>query len=446
MNHKLFSEFKKSTDQEVWAQIHKDLNSLSYDSTLTWESLDGIKIQPFYDRFNANKKKLVNSFPKYWKTSHTIVVKNDLKMALEACKAAKKQDVEIIMLRLSNTTLSIKELVDAFEEIELIFYLIFEIIPPVKFLKELDLKNWIFIFDPITQLAQTGNWLIDQEADLKAWSTLVHAKKRTSYIYIDNRIHQNAGATIPQQLSFALSQAVDYLSRINSSTESVEVVFHVALGSNYFFEIAKIQALKTVFSAILSVYDFKIKYKVIAEPSQRNLTIQDYNVNMLRSTIAMMAGILGGSDVLNNLSYDTAFNKPNEFGDRIAQNQLLILKKESFFDQVTNPAEGSYYIEQLTQEFAEHALNDFKEIEGKNGFMSLLLDEEIQKRISKSAQREQDLFDRGELVLIGVNRYQDFDAPKTKSTRIVEKHNDKTLIDPIRVIRLSEKIEQHDGK
>lgn len=446
MNQKLFSEFKKSTDQDVWTQIHKDLKGLPYDSTLTWESSDGIKTQPFYDRINANRKKLVNSFPQQWKTSHTITLKNDIANSVHACEAAKKQGVEIIIFRLSNSTLSIKELVDALEEIDLTFYVIFEFIPPVELLIKLKLKNWLFLFDPITQLAQTGNWLLNQATDLEAWSLLVNLEKSTSYIYIDNRVHQNAGATIPQQLSYALSQSVDYLSRINSSSEAVEVVFHLALGPNYFFEIAKIQALKTVFSAVLAVYDFKINYKVIAEPSERNLTLQDYNINMLRSTTAMMAGILGGADVLNNLPYDIAFNTPNEFGDRIAQNQLLILKKESFFDQVTNPAEGSYYIEQLTQEFAEYALTGFKEIESKKGFLSLLLVEEIQKQISKSAQKEQDLFDSGALVLVGINRFQDYDAPKTKSTRIDKTYNDKMLIEPIRGIRLSEKTEQHNGK
>jgi len=446
MNQKLFSEFKKSTDQDVWTQIHKDLKGLPYDSTLTWESSDGIKTQPFYDRINANRKKLVNSFPQQWKTSHTITVKKDITNSVHACKAGKKQGVEIIILRLSNSTLPIKELVDALEEIDLTFYVIFEFIPPVELLIKLKLKNWLFLFDPITQLAQTGNWLLNQATDLEAWSLLVNLEKSTSYIYIDNRVHQNAGATIPQQLSYALSQSVDYLSRINSSTEAVEVFFHLALGPNYFFEIAKIQALKTVFSAVLAVYDFKINYKVIAEPSERNLTLQDYNINMLRSTTAMMAGILGGADVLNNLPYDIAFNTPNEFGDRIAQNQLLILKKESFFDQVTNPAEGSYYIEQLTQEFVEYALTGFKEIESKKGFLSLLLVEEIQKQISKSAQKEQDLFDSGALVLVGINRFQDYDAPKTKSTRIDKTYNDKMLIEPIRGIRLSEKTEQHNGK
>ena len=446
MNQKLFSEFKKSTDQDVWTQIHKDLNGLPYDSTLTWESSDGIKTQPFYDRINANRKKLVNSFPKQWKTSHSITVKDDITNSVHACEAAKKQGVEIIILRLSNSTLSIKELLDALEEIDLTFYVIFEFIPPVELLIKLKLKNWLFLFDPITQLAQTGNWLLNQATDLEAWSLLVNLEKSTSYIYIDNRVHQNAGATIPQQLSYALSHSVDYLSRINSSSEAVEVVFHLALGPNYFFEIAKIQALKTVFSAVLAVYDFKINYKIIAEPSERNLTLQDYNINMLRSTTAMMAGILGGADVLNNLPYDIAFNTPNEFGDRIAQNQLLILKKESFFDQVTNPAEGSYYIEQLTQEFAEYALTGFKEIESKKGFLSLLLVEEIQKQISKSAQKEQDLFDTGALVLVGVNRFQDYDAPKTKGTRIDKTNNDKMLIEPIRGIRLSEKTEQLYGK
>tara|TARA_B100000767_G_scaffold274370_1_gene307127 strand:- start:839 stop:2179 length:1341 start_codon:yes stop_codon:yes gene_type:complete len=446
MNQKLFSEFKKSTDQEVWDQIHKDLEGMTDKSILSWKSLDGITTQPFYDRDISKKKKLLNSFPEQWKTSHTITVKEDIKLAFKSCLAAKNQDIDVILLRLSSSVSSITEIVDIFAEINLTFYVIFEFKPPIEILEKLDLRNWIFLFDPITKIAEKGNWIKDEDSDLLAWSRLIHSQKVTSSFYVDNRICQNAGATIPQQLSYALSQAVDYLSRINSSKSEVEVIFHLAVGSNYFFEIAKIQSLKNVFSELISAYDFKITHKIIAEPSERNITLQDYNVNMLRSTTAMMAGILGGADILNNLPYDNVFNNPNKFGDRIAQNQLLILKNESFFDQVTNPAAGSYYIEQLTHELNELTISSFKEIENKSGFLNLLMKGKIQYNISKSAQKEQDLFDTGALVLVGTNRYQDFEASKTKGTRIVKNLDVKTLIDPIKKIRLSEKIEQEYEK
>ena len=154
-------------------------------------------------------------------------------------------------------------------------------------------NNCFLLFDPIASLAKTGDWMTDQKTDMEYWSQLIQNSKQSTPIYVDTRIHQNAGATIPQQLAYGISQAVDYLSLIEpSSIDEVEILFHLAVGSNYFFEIAKIQALKTVFSQVLSIYNFRITFKIIAEPSKRNMTLQDYNNNMLRTTTAMMATLM----------------------------------------------------------------------------------------------------------------------------------------------------------
>ena len=284
--------------------------------------------------------------------------------------------------------------------------------------------------------------MTDQKTDMEHWSQLIHNSKLSTPIYVDARIYQNAGATIPQQLAYGMSQAVDYITLIESSSiDEVEILFHLAMGSNYFFEIAKIQALKTVFSQVLSIYNFRITFKIIAEPSKRNMTLQDYNNNMLRTTTAMMAAILGGADFINNLAYDSIINPPNNFGDRIAQNQLLILKNESYFDQVTNPIEGSYYIEKLTEEFAELSLKQFKYLETNQGFLNALLHGKIQKEIQDSADKEQLLFDSGDLVLVGTNKYQDPEAPKTKTTLQPKRTLKVGIIKPIIEKRLAEKIE-----
>ena len=452
MNQDLFSEFKGSSDQEVRAQIQKDLKSLDFESTLCWESLEGITTQPVYDRDSKKQKKVINAFPEHWNTAHTIEVKQDIESVTLSCEAAVQSDVEVIILRLKDFDVSFEEFSKALEHIQTTFYIVLDFSISTESIDLLnknfkDRANFTFLFDPITHLAQTGDWFDDQHSDLTLWSQLICSKKLQTRLYVDNRIHQNAGATMVQQLAYSLSQAVDYLSQISSTNkEEVEVLFHLALGSNYFFEIAKIQALKTVFTSIISAYDFKITFKVIAEPSTRNMTLQDYNVNMLRSTTAMMAAILGGADIVNNLPYDVTFNPPNAFGDRIAQNQLLILKNESFFDQVTNPAEGSYYIEELTQEFAERSLRLFKDIEKKEGFLNLLLNNEIQKEVSRAAQKEQALFDSGVLVLVGVNRFQDFNAPKTNMQIPLEQLKKQSLIEPIKPKRLSEKLEHVYGK
>tara|TARA_B100000767_G_C19777271_1_gene543400 strand:- start:2267 stop:3616 length:1350 start_codon:yes stop_codon:yes gene_type:complete len=447
MKQKLFSEFKSSSDQEVWSQIKRDLNGLNLNSTLCWESLDGITTQPFYERYNNHSKRIINSFPKQWNTAHTIDIELDIKSLVHSCKILLKLDVAVVFICLKNEKISFKNLFEALKPFKIKIYLVFHFIPKRKLLKDvesnfLNQNNRFLLFDPIINLAKTGNWIIDQKTDMEHWNQLIHKSKLSTSIYVDARIHQNAGATIPQQLAYGMSQAVDYITQIESSSfDEVEILFHLAVGSNYFFEIAKIQALKTVFSQVLSIYNFRITFKIIAEPSKRNMTLQDYNNNMLRTTTALMAAILGGADFINNLAYDSIINPPNNFGDRIAQNQLLILKNESYFDQVTNPIEGSYYIEKLTEEFAELSLKHFQYLEADNGFFNALLHGKIQKEIQDSADNEQLLFDSGDLVLVGTNKYKDPEEPKTVATVHSQKKIKVGIVKPIIEKRLAEKIE-----
>ena len=133
---------------------------------------------------------------------------------------------------------------------------------------------------------------------------------------------------------------------------------------------------------VIKEYHTGIDIKLIAVPTKRNKTLYDYNVNMLRTTTECMSAILGGADMVSNLPYDNLYHKENEFGDRIARNQLLILKKESYFDAVDNPAEGAYYIENITLQLAEKALDIFKKIEKADGFITSLIEGTIQKKIN----------------------------------------------------------------
>ncbi|MGB2341378.1 MAG: methylmalonyl-CoA mutase family protein [Flavobacteriaceae bacterium] len=447
MKQKLFSEFKSNTNQEVWSQILKDLNGLDLKSTLYWESLDGITTQPIYDRESNHSKRIINSFPEQWSAAHTLDVELDIESLVHSCKALVELDTEVVFLSLKNEKISFKNLFEALKPFQIKIYFVFYFIPNRKFLEDvesnlLNQNNCFLLFDPIASLAKTGDWMTDQKTDMEYWSQLIRNSKQRTPIYVDTRIHQNAGATIPQQLAYGISQAVDYLSLIElSSIDEVEILFHLAVGSNYFFEIAKIQALKTVFSQVSSIFNFRITFKIIAEPSKRNMTLQDYNNNMLRTTTAMMAAILGGADFINNLAYDSIINPPNNFGDRIAQNQLLILKNESYFDKVTNPIQGSYYIEKLTEEFAELSLEQFKYLETNHGFLNQLLHGKIQKEIQDSADKEQFLFDSGDLVLVGSNKYQDHEASKTVTTLQHRKTPKAGVVKPIIEKRLAEKTE-----
>ena len=182
-----------------------------------------------------------------------------------------------------------------------------------------------------------------------------------------------------------------------------------------------------------------------ATPTKRNKTLYDYNTNMLRTTTECMSAVLGGANAVNNLPYDAIYHKDNEFGERIARNQLLILKHESYFNKVDNPADGSYYIETLTRQLAEKALVLFKDIEKNGGFLKQLKEGIIQRKIKESAQKEQNEFDAGKAVLLGTNKYPN---PKDRMKNELEIYTfvkikkRKTLIEPIIEKRLSESLEQ----
>ena len=166
---------------------------------------------------------------------------------------------------------------------------------------------------------------------------------------------------------------------------------------------------------------------------------------MLRTTTECMSAILGGANTIVNLPYDSIYHKSNEFGERIARNQLLVLKHESYFDKVNNPSDGSYYIESITNQLSEKALDVFKDIENNGGFLSQLKAGTIQRKVKESASKEQQQFDNGEDVLLGSNKHPNTNDKMKNELELypfVKINSRKTLIEPIIEKRLSEQLEQ----
>ena len=165
---------------------------------------------------------------------------------------------------------------------------------------------------------------------------------------------------------------------------------------------------------------------------------------MLRTTTECMSAILGGASMICNQPYNNLFQESTEFGERISRNQLLILKKESYFDAVNNPSDGSFYIESLTTQLSEKALDLFKNIEANGGFLQQLKEGTIQRKIKESAAKEQSDFNEGKITLLGTNKHPNL-ADKMKNTLEKEPflkiEKRKTLIEPIIQKRLSEDME-----
>ena len=453
MSKSLFNDFE-AVSSKAWKQkIQVDLKGADYNDTLIWKTNEGINVKPFYhaDEFETLPE-VSKSKATAWKISQAIDV-TDAKISNLKALDVITRGAEHILFNLHSENISVEDL---FQNIDLT-----KVSIDVKcdFMSEAFIKNLRNItrstadesqlniqIDIIGNLAKTGNWHTNLKEDHTKLDAIV---KNTNQLSIDLDLYQNAGATIVQQLAYGLAHANEYINHLDSvitseAKQSFQVTFNIAVGSNYFFEIAKIRALRQLWSTLAPEYGVNPNCRIVATPSKRNKTIYDYNVNMLRTTTECMSAILGGADVICNLPYDALFHKPNEFGERIARNQLLVLKHESYFDKVNNPADGTYYIESLTKQLAEKALNLFKDIEANGGFLSQLKEGTIQRKIKESAAKEQADFDTEKVVLLGTNKHPNV-ADKMKNdlefSPFLKIDKRKTLIEPIIEKRLSEKLE-----
>jgi len=443
MSKTLFNEFEGVTSKAWKQKIQVDLRGADYNDTLIWKTNEGIDVKPIYhaDDFDS-RSSVSDTKATEWKICQAIDV-SDAKEANLIATDALRRGAESIIFNITSQAISLEELFQNIDlkktPIELKYDYLTEELSNTN-------KSVNLHYDIIHNLAKTGNWHNNLKDDHSKFDAIV---KSTNHLSIDLSLYQNSGATIVQQLAYGLAHANEYLNHLDdviTSTEkqSLQVTFNVSVGSNYFFEIAKLKALRQLWATIASEYGVNSECRIITTPSKRNKTIYDYNVNLLRTTTECMSAILGGSNVVCNLPYDALYHKSNEFGDRISRNQLLILKHESYFDKVNNPTDGAYYIESLTKQLAEKALLLFKDIEANGGFLQQLKEGTIQRKIKESAAKELADFDTEKLVLLGTNKHPNpLDKMKNELeiSPFLKIESRKTLIEPIIEKRLSEKLE-----
>ncbi len=443
---KIFTEFDSISAKQWKQQIQFELKGADYNETLVWESPEGIKVKPFYHNDDTNVNLNANTSNVPFTIVQNIFV-HDVKKSNARALDSLQRGAESVRFTIESESISIEELMQnlPLENVNYYFNLPFLSIEFSNKINDFASKNKANIFiqiDPIGQLVKDGNWFENLVKDFEKLNTIT-SKTTVPFLTISSGMYQNAGANIIQQLAYTLAQVNEYFNRISAMNQPITI--EVAVGTNYFFEIAKLRALRILFNTLASEYNHNFDCHIIATPTKRNKTLYDYNVNMLRTTTECMSAILGGADAVANLPYDALYHKDNEFGDRISRNQLLILKHESYFDKVNNPADGTYYIETLTEQLAEKALELFKDIEKNGGLISQLIDGTIQRKINESAQKEQELFDSGKEVLLGTNKYPNKNDQMKNDLELypfVKQNARKTLITPIIEKRLAEKVEQ----
>ena len=445
---KLFNDFNPISTKQWKQKIQFELNGADYNETLVWNSPEDIKVKPFYDASDLPKY-----FPLATKASEFKICQNifvfDIEKSIERALDTLNRGAESLRFTIENEAVAIDTLLEKLplEKITVYFHLRFISIDFVKKIDAIAKQRNATIFcnlDPIGQLAKDGNWFSTSEKNnFETLSILSKETSNVSLISIDGTLYQNAGANMAQQIAYTLAHANEYFNRIELINKPI--VFEISVGTNYFFEIAKLRALRLLFNVIAKEYNHNFDCHLLVSPTKRNKTLYDYNVNMLRTTTECMSAILGGANAIANLPYDALYHKDNEFGDRIARNQLLILKNESYFDKVNNPADGSYYIENLTHQLAEKGLLLFKDIEANGGFLKQLNDGIIKRKIQESADTAQNLFDSGKEILLGTNKHTNKEDKMKNDLELfpfIKVKPRKTLITPIIERRLSEKLEQ----
>ncbi len=453
MSDFLFKEFDEVSLKQWKQKIQFDLKGLDYNDTLIWNTNEGIDVKPVY-----HKDELTQTIPNLkttqgWNITQHIFVVNE-KRSNENAVDVITRGAEAIIFELTDPKIDLSILLKDIDTTKTTIYFRLQFVD-VDFVKVIDEllndESKVYIqIDPIGNLAKSGNWFENENTDLEKLSYCLKSCKRTAgVISINSDLYHNAGGSIVQQLAYALSHINEYLNYLEqnngASLKKLCITINTGIGNNYFFELAKLRALRFLFQSLSKEYGTNISCHISSTPGKRNKTLYDYNVNMLRTTTECMSAILGGADAISNLPYDTLYHKNNEFGDRIARNQLLILKDESYFDKVENPADGAYFIESISQQLAEKAIDVFKKIEGAGGFLKQLKEGVIQRKIKESANKQQEQFDTEKDILIGTNKYPNkLDSMKNdlELHPFVKNKPRKTTIEPIIERRLAEKIEQ----
>ena len=442
---KLFAEFPEVSTEAWEAAIAVDLKGADYERKLVWRTTEGFSLRPYYRAENLEGLETLGTqageFPylrgvsgdNSWLTHQTIAVKCP-KAANEAALKMLNAGVDSLGFCLSED-LSAEQLDEllagvVLSAVELTFCgkgagkLVAPILAKAE--KEGVAKDALhvnFCIDPIVKhLSQKGEWCEECEGGkcLTKIADLVKATAEYKYVKVVNvsaNVFSDSGSTIVEELGFGLSVAHEYLVRLMEAGLTVDqaakkIRFTFAVTSNYFMEMAKFRAARLLWANIVKQYEpaceCSCKMFVHARTSAWNQTVYDPYVNMLRGTTEAMSAAIAGVHSLEVLPFDYAYTNPTEFSERIARNQSLLLKHESHFDQVVDPAGGSYYIENLTKTIADEAWKLFLELEEKGGYVEAFKAGYVVERVKASAAAKDKAIATRRQILLGANQYPNF--------------------------------------
>lgn len=438
---KLFTQFPPVSYDTWRAKVDADLKGVPFEKKLVWRTNEGFNVQPMYRREDIADLKTTDSLPgefpyvrgtrsdNNWLTRQEILASEPA----EANKAA----LDVLAKGVSSLGFSLAEpteeaIAAALEGIDLATVEInFATCPRKAVALAKALASYLrgkgaeavfhgsIDYNPYRRALRHGAELSPEAVAAEAKELLEAVKDIPALrvLAVDSVMLNNCGAYIYQELGYALSWGAQWLTLlteagVDAAQVASRVKFNMGVSSNYFMELAKFRAARMMWAQIAAQYSpadtDACKMMCHAVTSRFNQTVYDAHVNLLRSQTESMSAALAGVDSITTVPFDAPYKTPDDFSERIARNQQLLLKEESHLDKVVDPAGGSYYVETLTVSLAQEAWKLFLAVEEEGGFMAAVNAGTVQAAVNASwEKRHQDMARRKE-ILLGTNQFPNF--------------------------------------
>lgn len=441
-DNKLFSEFPPVSTEKWEEVINKDLKGADYEKKLVWRTIEGFNVKPYYRAEDLEGLEYLDSNPgqtPYTRGKHTDnnvwEVRQDIR--IQDPKEANRVALDAVERGATSLGICAKG-IKTLDDMTTLFKGIYINAVSINFMCSEDylqlLKLYVDFanqqginpkelngsceFDPFRYALKHGQFHRGEEGDFQMAKELVtYAHENLPnfrVLTIHGSLLHNAGSNIVQELGFSLAAANELVARLTdmgckAHRVAKSIVLNVGIGSTYFMEMAKIRAARLLWSKIVEQYkpecDCAYKLFIHATTSEWNQSVYDPYVNMLRSTTEAMSACIAGADSISVLPFDNAYKEADDFGYRIARNQQLLLKEESYLDKIADPAAGSYYIENLTDQIARGTWENFLKVEELGGFCKAIRQGFVQDEVEKTArQRDLDIATR-KTTILGTNQY-----------------------------------------
>ena len=439
---KLFSDFTAPTRQEWRDKIEVDLKGADYQKKMVWRTNEGFSMEPFYRKEDVENLALVNALPGEFPyvrgnkaADNEWYVRQDIKC--DCPKAANEKALDILNKGVDSLGFVIPGEKVSAEYIETLLKDIYVECVELNFKTcqrhSLELAKLLvayfgkkgadktkvagsICFDPIEKILCSGKDRSGLIAQAKEMVEVLKEFPKFRAVSVNAYKLTDAGAYSYQDLGYALAWGNEYLAAMVEAGVAPELAaqnikFNLGINGVYFMEIAKIRAARMLWAQIVSQYTSckeSAKMHICAVTTTYNQTLFDSYVNLLRSQTEAMSAALGGVESLVVVPFDTPYETPTDFAERIARNQQLLLKEECHFGRIVDVAGGSYFIETLTKSLAEQAWKLFLDVEEKGGFLKEALAGNIQNTINETnATRHSNAGKRKEFLL-GTNQFPNF--------------------------------------